>query len=484
MTYHADMDRLRNTWFGLPVIANAEDLFRVTINMGRHGEITADTHLFNNSEFRIIPYCDFDSMSRDAGGHRHSSGDAALTTAIPAGKIAFSIKHHRCQNRLLSQHFDANTTKENLKLQDSHIQMVVGVEDRGRGQPGVVTLNSPQSYGHESGAIGRFGTADYPMIFVEPVFPDYLPAQHHVSFIDNIRTMALSFNAVSRFPGNGRYNGGDPLAASSPQQVIQHVQKMILAIAATGQQQHDAIAWFEHSDNLIYCAEYAFLAATAGCLCPLNHSYLEPLVGASVCRNFLSILDRHASGHITPLTVQNPNPLANTIAAAIAPDSLMPLPQYASPEQLEHESTKLAFAPFTAADIVDHAMRIHFDRKTNGESIATVQGLVMQRMMPGFLEMLQLNQDGSNTMQREAAISVYAKLVSVVAEEHSSYTQFRQELQPVLDKARRLTGGRAGRDNLFVPPSLFHIVARHEHHGGLLGLGYMGHGFHLSLVHK
>lgn len=487
MDFYADMDKLHSVWPEGPKCRDAEDFFRVAVDLGSKGKITADTHLFPGRKLTILPYSDFDSLSRDARGNRHTSGDSALAEAIQPGEIVFAIKHHRCSHRLLDQKTAAENLKEHLKLQDTHIQLAAGVMDRGRGQPGVVTLNSPQSYPGESGPPGRFGTDNYPMIFVKPTFPVYLPAEIHPVFVDNIRTMAVAFNAVAKFPGNGRYNGGDPLAANTPEQVVEHVTRMVLAIAATGDRQRGAREWFSKPENLIYCAEFAFIAATAGCLCPLNITYLEGLVGEKVARNFIAILDKQASGHKTELTRSNPNKMANLVTVAIAPSDLKPMPEYASAEQLPLESTKLAFEPFTPADIVDHAMRLHFDREKQGESIAPVQAAVMQKMQAGFIEMLNLDGSDADPVQRRAAKSVYGSIISIVGTQHSSYQEFRNALDPVLALARELTSGKANnghRSKLFVPPSLFHIVARHEHTGGLLGLDYIGHGFHLSLVYQ
>ncbi len=486
MKYNVDTDKLRATWQGLPLIKTAEDLFRVSLDFGQQGQVVADTHLFPTKPVRLLPYSDFDSQRRDASGRQYASGDAALVADIPEGDVLFAIKHHRCNNRYLSKQTPGDELKEHLKLQDTHIQVVIGVADRSRGLPGVVTLNSPQSYGAETGAAGRFGEVGYPMIFVRPAYPSYLPARLHRSFTDNIRTMALAFNAVVRFPGNGRYNGGDPLACCSVKALKEHVTQMLFALAGNKSQRKAARDWFAQADNLIYCAEYAFVAASAGCHWPLNAQTVASLTNSRLSHRFITMLERHNLGQSTRLTADNPNTLSRFVSASVAPDDLLPMPAYASENQKMVEQKKLAFKPFTAADIVDHALRLHFEREKSGESIAPVQAAVLNKMMPGFLEILGLDSEDANLNHKEAATIVFTEIVRTVGTQYPSYAEFRAALKPSLKAASMLVGGRSGAENpgnLFVPPCLFHIVAREEHSGGLLGLSYVAHGLHLSLLH-
>lgn len=486
MRFNVDMDKLRATWHGSPQINSAKDLFRVSLDLGDQKSLVADTHLFENQPIRLLPYSDFDSQRRDASGREYPSGDAGLVTEIAEGDVVFAIKHHRSDNRLLSENTPGSELKEHVKLQDTHIQLAIGVADRSRGLPGVVTLNSPQSYGAESGAPGRFGDPGYPMIFVRPEYPSYVPVVLHRRFTNNIRTMALAFNAVSKFPGNGRYNGGDPLACCSVNDLKQHVTQMLFALAGNKQQRKQARDWFQQPENLIYCAEYAFIAASAGCHWPLNAETITGLTNARVSHRFMTMLERHNLGQSTRLTADNPNPLSRLVRASVAPGDLMPLPDYASSRKKLSEQNKLAFKPFTAADIVDHALRLHFDREKNGESIAQVQAAVLTKMMPGFLEMLGLDAEDAHPDHKEAATAVFTEIVRIVGSQYQSYEAFRAALKPALKTASMLIGGRSGGvdnpGNLFVPPCLFHIVARQEHAGGLLGLSYLAHGLHLSLL--
>lgn len=485
--FHADTEALRRIWPKEPSINNTEDLFRVAVDLGNNGQFTADTHLFKGQPLRLLPYADFDSLSRDASGFKHPGGDAPLAEVITPGQLAFAIKHHRCENRQLNAQAKKKGLKETIKLQDSHIQIAIGVEDRGRGRPGVITLNSPQSYGGEGETPGRFGAADYPMIFVTPTFPSYLPTEYRQAFINNIISMCVAFNAVSKFPGNGVYNGGDPLAASTPELVVEHVKQMILAIAGNAAQKKASKKWFKDPNHLIYCAEYAFLSATAGCLCPLNHQYLDPLVGPTVTKRFINELRSHSEGKESVLSNTNVNRLVKYVKTHVAPADLLPLAEYAPESIKETEKQKLALQPLTPADIVDHAMTVHFDRRNLGESIAPLQAALLLKMQSGFLDMLNLNHPEVNLEHREAVIAQFSEVVSIVGTPHSNYDKFRQRLEPALEKLGKnitVAGATTKQVTLFVPPSLFHVTARKEHHGGLIDLDYLGHGLHLSLLYQ
>ena len=44
--------------------------------------------------------------------------------------------------------------------------------------------------------------------------------------------------------------------------------------------------------------------------------------------------------------------------------------------------------------------------------------------------------------------------------------------------------GKSASESLFVPPSLFHLIAKGHLKGGLLDLDYLAHGLHYSLVSR
>src|SRR5262245_59132665 len=114
-----------------------------------------------------------------------------IAEEFPPGAVGFAVKHHRPEHRTLAMDdSDTGTMKEHFKLQDTHIEIVVGVEVGGVAR--AMTINNPQTYEN-----GRFGTDTYPMIFVRPKYPTYLSQDQVRQFNDNIRTMAVAFNTVS-----------------------------------------------------------------------------------------------------------------------------------------------------------------------------------------------------------------------------------------------------------------------------------------------
>jgi hypothetical protein len=80
-------------------------------------------------------------------------------------------------------------------------------------------------------------------------------------------------------------------------------------------------------------------------------------------------------------------------------------------------------------------------------------------------------------------MELYGRMIAIIGKSHASYAAFRAELDPLMEEARQISGPRGGgAAGLFVPPSLLHVVAAGHYSGGLLGLEYVGHGVHYSLV--
>jgi hypothetical protein len=463
-----DFDALNRQWPG-PTVTDIRDAFRVRVSVGGRELPPMDSHLFG-SAVNIIPYDDGD-QARDATGAMIGRGDAVVSEYFPPGEIGIGLKHHRPEYRTLSlDGADPNAMKEHFKLQDTHIELVVGVEDR-NGSRGVITLNNPQTYED-----GRFGTADYPVIFLRPVYPDYLNAAQRGQFRDNIRTMMLGFNAVSNFPGD--YNGGDPLAARTPELVMEHAAQMVRAIAGD----EEARAWFRLPENMVYCAELAHISFSAGLLAPLNAQTFEPLVGEEVWAEFVKQLEAHNDGESSAFTTLNANPLARLVDATIAHRDLRPAPSY-SPAGHEDRS-RLAFTPMTMADIVESFMETHLDRRALGEDLAEVQAAALQGMKPGLLESMGMDALPETDPRRMAVDQLFAGIVGVVGTRHSSYLAFRDALEPYMVQARMMTGPRGpdSGEGLFVPPSLMHLIAQGRHPAGIMGLRYVGHGLHWSML--
>ncbi len=515
LTITPNFEALNSQFSGDQPMTTIEDAFTVTVKLGDKA-FRAGTHLFPGT-LTLIPYDDGqhtvvqsgsnsegpiwnvgDREIADARGEKTNlRGDEVLARYFAPGEIGYAIKHHRPEHRTLSLEAGADL-KETVKLQDTHIELVVGVErpsDHDHNPatpdvmvPGVITLNNPQDYEE-----GRFGDPSYPMIFVENKYPQYLSnvsldgAPVANAFETNVRTMMLGLNAVSNFPGD--YNGGDPLGARNPAQLRALVGKMIQAIAGD----EDALDWFKESENNLYCAELAFVAASAGLHFPLNEETFVKggIVDAETWAMFGAELAKHNAGEPTIFTIKNENGLARLVDGALAPAGLKPVWQYAPTALQAAESQKLAFQPLTMADIVDSFLSTHMPRAQFGEALAPAQAALLSAMQPGLLEAMTLDDQtiaNAAGTEKEAHLkgarakvdALYAALVQAIGQQYESYTAFRAALEPLMAQARVITGPRGDTGvGLFVPPSLLHMVAQGRFEG-LIGLQYVGHGLHFS----
>ncbi len=463
-SYVADFDKMNELWPSDRPMKTIEDAFTIRVDLGQ-AHFDSPTHLFD-APVKIIPYSDKDRV-QDASGDTVDRRDAEIARYFPPGQVGYAIKHHRPEFRDLKLAGAAgDEMKEHFKLQDTHIEIVVGVERDG--EPGVITLNNPQSYED-----GLFGTADYPMIFVRPTMPGYLNRDEKAAFNDNIRTMVAGFNAVSNFPGD--YNGGDPLGARNPDAVLEHAAMMVRAIAGDS----TAKDFFDDPNNLIYCAELAHVASSAGMLAPLNARTFVPLVGQDTWSTFEKEVEKHNKGEVSAFVEMNDNKRVALVELTLAPESLESAPTIGG------EAPRLAFQPMTMSDIVEQFMRTHIPREKFGEGLAGAQAAVLTQMKPGLLEAMSLDKLADTDPVRVAVDKLFADIVEVVGKDHGDYDGFRAAIAPYLEAARGITGPRDGSGNgLFVPPSLLHVTAQKKHDGGLLGIDYVGHGLHYSLVRK
>jgi hypothetical protein len=483
IVYVADFDKLNAKFPGDWPMTKIEDAFTVRVKLGEF-QVDAPTHLFEHP-VTLIPYANEDG-TEDASGERVDNVDAMIAEVYPPGEIGFAVKHHRPEFRTLSMtDADPNGMKEHFKLQDTHIEIVVGVESGGVAR--AITLNNPQNYEN-----GRFGTDHYPMIFVKPKYPSYLSQDQKRIFNDNIRSMAVAFNAVSNFPGD--YNGGDPLGARNPEQVMLHAAMMVRAIAGD----ETAVEWFKKPENMIYCAELAHVASSAGLLAPLNEATFVPLVGQETWDAFVKAVETHNENpEGSTFVARNSNKRVADVKLTLAPKDLKPAPSYAGGAAAQ-EAQKLAFKPMTMADIVEQFLRTHIPREqgftdpsgqhVSGEKLAPMQGAILAKMKPGLYEAMALDKlpPGAESDAIKAKVDeLFDALVKVVSTPFADYATFRAKLEPLMQQARQMTGPRA--DNgvgLFVPPSLLHVIAQGKHLGGLLDLEYVGHGLHYSLLRK
>jgi hypothetical protein len=539
-TYVVDFERANAIWPAATPATKLSDLYTVAIGLPTGHKIQAATHMFGEP-VAVLPYHDEDGASVvDASGTPIIQGDRELSYAFPPGAIGYAIKHHRPERRsldfgaLAAAGGSADALKEDMKLQDTHIELVVGVRrplgGSGEMVDGVITLNNPQNYQQ-----GRFGDAKYSMIFVRPKFPASVDVAAQLDYENNIRTMMLGFNAVSQFPGD--YNGGDPLAAHSPDLVRDHVRQMVLSVAGEGEAQYAAQAFFRDQKNMIYCAELAHVSTSAGLLVPLNQAGLvdSGLVDQATFDRFKRLVEGHNEGLSTPFTQLNDNVYAKYVEATMAPGSLK------SMAEITGESDRLAFRPQTMAEIVAGFLATHIpraDERLGGEALAPVQAAVLKAMQPGLYEAMGMDdglfqsmvgnaQDRIASLQEDLADpelsearrvsttdaiaaeevnlaqaqaqlagmaqkraivdATFDSVLEVVGTQYENYEAFRTALAPVMAQARALTGPRGDDGNgFFVPPSALHLVALgcldDVRCGGLIGLDYVGHGIHLSAV--
>lgn len=464
--YKADMQALNEIYPKGPAMETVEDAFKVRVDLGEI-QFDAPTHLFGKP-VNVIPYSDDDGTA-DVTGKVWERRDAAIAEVFPPGAVGYAVKHHRPEYRTLSPSDIQEDIKEQVKLQDTHIEIVVGVERDG--EAGAITLNNPQNYQG-----GLFGDKVYSMIFLAPKYPEYLGEVEQIRFNDNIRTMTLAFNAVSNFPGD--YNGGDPLAANNSEKLREHVRQMVLAVGGD----EDARAWFKDPANQVYCAELAFIGASAGMHFPLNDATMVPLVGEEAWDLFKAEVEKHDAGEASAFTELNENEYAELVTASLAPEDLKPAYDYAP--NAAGESQKLAFKPMTMADIIQQFLRTHVPREQLGEQLAPVQGQLLQAMYPGLLENMAMDQVPAEDPRRQAVDQLFGALVETVSQPYEDYAAFQAAIAPLMQQARQVTGPRDDSGTgFFVPPSLLHVVAQGKQPGGLLGLDYVGHGVHISATY-
>ncbi len=448
----------------------AEQAYSVNVRVGDK-TIAAPTHLFGK-RINVIPYSNEDNVAT-ADGPRLKRGDEVIATVYEPGDVGIAVKHHRSEFPTLDLNVaDASRMKEHFKLQDTHIEVVVGVQREvdGKTEPGAITLNNPQSYED-----GLFGDQQYAMIFLKPVYPRYLSRDQKTAFRNNVRTLLVGFNAVTSFPND--YNGGDPLGARNPERVREYVKQMVLAING----HNDARAWFEMPENMVYCAELAFLSFSAGLIAPLNDDTMIPLVGEQEWQTFQNEMTKHNKGERSAFTDLNANKRVQHIKdLTVAPSDLKPAAAYDSTGK---DKEKLALQPLTSADIIDDFLRTHLPRQILGEGLAEAQAKVLEGMKPGLLDQMKIGEAAIDP-RRPVIDGVFAEIVKVVGTKHASYKAFRAALDPALRKARQISGPRGDSgEGLFVPPSLFHVAAQGRK-AGLLKFQYAGHGVHVSAVKK
>ncbi len=435
--------------------------------------------------------------------------------------------------------------KEMMKLYDHHIQLWVCVDD-GQGNTRLVTLNNPTNYAKDSqsldgsafsqkGVYGGLGTRAYTNIFFRFNYGQQQAGLER-AFNDNIRSWAVIFNSISWFPSD--YDGNDPLRAYSPKTVREHAAMAVHAVINTA----GARAWWTgQKANYLYCAEYAHLAAAAGLAVPLNEQSIVglkapgfPTITSAMWakfsqqiltgqardgRHYIDTKNRTNSGEGWGMT----NPIRRGVIARIplseAPADLQAFETYVDDGNRqaagcglgEDAAACLAFNPMTSADMVRYFLATFIprypvynvpqqQRAAQEQAIGQLQANVLFSMREGlFQAVVDERMDSATKQQVRAGIfDVVAGITgctdanndgapdgpcgpSVLTGTYDSYPQFLAAVNadPAFLAAQQLV--TQGATPYFTPPSMFHVRAN-GWHSGLLGMDYIAHGMHFSVV--
>jgi hypothetical protein len=395
----------------------------------------------------------------------------------------------------------------------------------------------------QSKVYGAFGTRAYGNIFLRMNYdklgsdketaltrPDGSTVKTWRAFHDNFRTMSVIFNSVSWFPVD--YNGNDPLASHDPAGVKQHLAMAIHAVIGTANARG---WWLTQKQHFIYCAELAHLAASAALLVPLN---ADNVVGLSAPAGFPAITTTHwkafvkeiathnaYAGKLGPLTTaelkatyigaknrlntgeSNSGPFkhfvkgaVSRIKLALSPAALKPFHAYTDMSavcaQGDSKIDCMAFKPMTMADMVQSFLGVYIPRHTayglgDGQQLEALYGGVQAEMLigmkDGLYEAMGLEGTHPQQVQGRAMLSgIIDKLAAsggVIRSTYASHAAFEQALvsSPDMLAAQAFVSQGPKPTSFFAPPSLYHLVAL-KRHQAMVGLDYIAHGVHFSLV--
>lgn len=361
-TFHSNYERLADLFSSYIMVPTPNG---PTPLLGPDGKpIKSPTHMMGQKEedIRLIAY-------DDSLGVKQKD----IARFLDEGEIAICIKHHSVK--------PDSDEKEMMKLQCTHIGIAVGVKDED-GEKGAITLNNPQNYQN-----GLFGEPTYPMIFIKPKFPSFFDDKPELkkAYADNIRTWAVIANTFTNFPGD--YNGGDPLATRSPEQIKKLGDKLLQALAGTSAERQEAIAWLKDSKNQVYCAELAHVALNLGIHVPLNKETLgerfEAVKQALASKDFLS-----DNGNEDKVKL---------VGLKMAPSTLKPVAEVVPELQLtgvgeglsKNFGQGLAIEPFTVGDIVHQFIQKTVPREKLGEAMGSqLQAGMLAHAKPALYDQL------------------------------------------------------------------------------------------------
>lgn len=365
-----------------------------------------------------------------------------LIKLIGSGEIAISIKHHS----------PSPEENEKIKLQCTHIQIAVGVEN------GVVTVNNPQNYEG-----GLFGSQEYPMIFIKPKFPSIVTTEQAKKYVDNIRTWLVIANTFTHFPSD--YDGGDPLSCIDKASVLRMGEALIGALNGDAQ----CKAWLAESKQQIYCAELALLVLNLGLYFPLNEKHLGG--------NFQGV---RSSLEDKKFLLANRNEYIKLIPLTTAQEDLLPFDEVVVPDAgPELFWGGMAVKPFCVADIIEQFIQRVVPRQLLGEQDGSkYQAMAFESVRPSLTNFLRIE----NSEQRQYLENKLEIISNIVGKAFGSYSEFRQMITPHL---KELSAFSLKHGCAYVPPHCFLIRATDNlmggFNGGVLGWEYLGHGLHRRL---
>lgn len=440
-TLQMDSTFKRHTAYLGRVIASYHNLYQQESTFSDGEKVQSYPHLigYKEGEVRVVAYDD--SRGPD---------QLSLVKAMGERQIAISIKHHAQS--------PSNDHLEIMKLQCTHAQLVVRSGNK------VITLNNPQNY-----QSGLFGDTSYPMIFFTPSFPEQLSREEIIDCEKNIIAWSALINTFSHFPGD--YNGGDPLTAKSLQEAHLFGKKVLDAFAG----KTEAIQWLEQEDNKLYCAEMVFLALTLGTTFPLNEQFLAPDVLNSLREAFLD----------KKLSSLNSNPQLSEINIELPRFSFQPFKQ-ASEEIVKNGfGDGLAIQPMLVTDMITSFIKYSVPRKDRGEKCGKYQVELLQHSKL-FLKQFLPHQE---IQDPNSKINILIKKLEVVLMvEYESYEVFQASLKDTLFEIEEEVAIISTASNMFIPPHTFLVRALEKKTEnkvkGLLGIDYLGHGIHQSLVNE
>lgn len=415
-------------------INSFDDLYGIEATFTDGSVVKSCPHLVirNEEDVKVIVYDDSDEMNQ-----------SKLIEAMGNRRVLVSVKHHAMEAD--------SDSKEKIKLQCSHAQLVVSSEGK------VCTYNNPQNYQG-----GMFGSPKYPMIFMTPVFPADVSKEDVCEYEKNIILWATLLNSFSEFPGD--YNGGDPLSAKSKDEAIEYGNHVLKALMGD----EVSIQWIKKPFNHLYCAELVYLSLTLGVIFPLNRSNLSQ----GVYDNLLKQLSTN------DFLSENKNPYIKNIKLELPRDGLIALKDDHAEGDTYFDSS-LAVRPMLFSDMITCFIKYNINRGKLGETSGRYQLELLQSIRPMINSMMP----GILNTEVNALID---DLEIVLKTEHQSYQEFKSKLTPILGAINGAVAKVSSASNIFVPPHTFLVRAlEYEREGrikGILGMKYLGHGHHKSLI--